>query len=333
MISRRDLLLSFTASPLLLAQDTTISTDVNVVNVFVTVRNKQGQVVRDLTKDDFSLDEERRPQVIKYFSKESDLPLTLGLVVDTSASQRRVLEPERTASYQFLDQVLREDKDQAFLIHFDSEVELLQDLTNSRKQLQKALRQLDVAPARQLQRRGQDPGQYHPRGGTSLYDAVLLSADELMKKQTGRKAVIVLSDGVDNASKVTVTDAIESAEKSDTLVYAILFSDEQAYGAPVSGVFGGGRGMHGRNRGQEQRPDGRKIMEKMARETGGGFFEAGKKQTIDQTFNQIQEELRSQYSLGYTPDKNTGPGYRAIHVTTKQKNLIVQARDGYYPAK
>ena len=114
-------------------QDTTFSTDVKVVNVFATVRDKQGQIIRNLTKDDFALEEDTHLQTIRYFSQEINLPLTLGLLIDTSASQRRVLEKERSASYTFLGRVLREDKDQAFVIHFDREVELLQDLTSSRK--------------------------------------------------------------------------------------------------------------------------------------------------------------------------------------------------------
>src|SRR5579862_3607224 len=338
-ISRRNLLLSLAAGPALRGQekepDKTFSTDVSVVNVFATVRDKKGGIVRDLTKDDFSLEEDGHPQTIRYFTKESNLPLTLGLVVDTSGSMRRVIEQERNASYKFLDQVLREDKDQAFLIHFDSEVELLQDLTSSRKSLQAALNQMDVQSPRQLNRRGQgDPGQPRPRGGTTLYDAVLLASDEIMKKQTGRKALIVLSDGVDNASRVTLTDAIASAQRADTAVYTVLFADEQG-GQPMGGF--GGRGM-GRRGGMgrppmQNRPDGKKIMERLAKETGGGFFEGSKKQTMEDIYRQIQEELRNQYSLGYTPDKNTGPGYRRIQLAVKQKGLIVQARDGYYVAR
>jgi VWFA-related protein len=333
MISRRDLLVSFAAAPLLRAQEK-ISTDVNVVNVFTTVRNKQGQIVRDLTKDDFTLDEDGRPQTIAYFSRESDLPLTLGLVVDTSPSQRRVLEQERGASYKFFEQVLREDKDQAFVIHFDAEIELLQDLTNSRKKLQDALRELEIGSPRQLNRRDNPNPTPRPRGGTALYDAVLLASDEVMKKQTGRKALVVLTDGVDNASRTTLPDGIASAQKTDTLVYSILFADEQGFGqtSPWGGRGGGRRGGMGRPPTRE-RTDGKKILERLSKETGGGFFEGSKKHSLDDIYRQVQEELRNQYSLGYTPDRNDGPGFRKIHVFTKQKGLIVQARDGYYASK
>ena len=333
MISRRDLLVSFAAGPFLAAAQDKITTDVNVVSVFATVRNKQGQIVRDLNKEDFTLDEDGRAQVISYFSRESDLPLTLGLVVDTSQSQRRVLEQERGASFKFFDQVLREDKDQAFVIHFDAEVELLQDLTNSRKKLQDSLRELETTQARQLSRRDNPNPAPRGRGGTALYDAILLAGDELMKKQTGRKALIVLSDGVDSASRSTLAEAVASAERTDTLAYSILFADEQTQPSPWGGRGGGRRGGMGRYPRQRPRGDGRKVMEQLARDTGGGFFEGSKKQSLDSIYRQIQEELRNQYSLGYTPDKSTGPGFRKIHVAARQKGLLVQARDGYYAAK
>jgi VWFA-related protein len=254
IVSRRDILFSAigslgAASVLQGWQDTTFSTDVKVVNVLATVRDKQGKIVQNLTKDDFTLEEDGRPQTIRYFSRETDLPLTLGLLIDTSMSQRRVLGQERTASYRFLDQVLREDKDMAFVIHFDREVELLEDLTSSRKKLESALTSLDTP---QPQQRGGGAGGSYPGsgggggsrggrrgGGTMLYDAVLLASDEIMKKQHGRKAVIILSDGVDTGSKVSLTSAIESAQRADTLVYSILFADEQGYGQRGGG-FGGG---------------------------------------------------------------------------------------------
>src|SRR5579859_6779977 len=177
-------------------KDTTFSTDVKVVNVLATVRNKQGQIVRNLSKEEFTLSEDGRTQTIRYFSQLTDLPLTLGMLIDTSGSQRRVLGAERSASYKFLSQVLREDKDQAFIIHFDREVELLQDLTSSRKKLESALTSVES------QGWGQRGAGGRGRGGTALYDAILLASDELMKKQSGRKALIVLSDGVDNGSRV-----------------------------------------------------------------------------------------------------------------------------------
>ena len=333
-ISRRELLWALGAGSLIRAQETKITTDVNVVNVFATVRDKKGAIVRDLKQEDFTIEEDGKPQTIKYFSREVDLPLKLGLSVDTSPSQRRVLEQERGASGKFLDQVLREGKDQAFVLHFDAEVELLQDFTGSQKLLRNALNEIEASAPRQLQRRGQnDPGQQRPRrGGTSLYDAVLLACDELMRKQTGRKALILLTDGVDTSSKETMTDAIMSAQKADTLVYSIYFTDSDADGSQSGGVFDRRSGGGGRRGGMGRGPahaDGRKVLERMADETGGSFFER-KKQTLDDIYKQVQEELRSQYSLGYTPSGDVGHGYRRLKVATKEKSLVVRARDGYF---
>jgi VWFA-related protein len=170
-----------------------------------------------------------------------------------------------------------------------------------------------------------------------LYDAVYLASNEMMKKQQGRKALIILSDGVDHGSKETLASAVEAAQRADTLVYSILFADEQGYGR--GGGFGGGMGgMGGMGRRggrgrypQEMRPDGKKILERISKETGARLFEVSKKQPIEQIYDQIQEELRNQYSLGYTPDRaDVGAGYHKIHLKTKQKGQIVQARDGYY---
>ena len=225
---------------------TTVSVQVNVVNVLATVRDKHGKIINDLTKDDFIMTEDGRPQTIRYFTKESDLPLTLGLLVDTSLSQRRVLDQERSASHGFLDQMLRVDKDQAFIIHFDREVELLQDLTSSRDKLEVALEQLQTPQLSQTSRN--DPSNSDPdsgrgsrrtggRAGTLLYDAVYLASDEVMRKPQGRKAFIVLSDGVDHGSKETLESAIATAQRSDTVVYSILFKDDEREGG--GGGFGG----------------------------------------------------------------------------------------------
>jgi VWFA-related protein len=238
-------------------QNSTFSTGVKVVNVLATVRNGKGELVHELTKDDFALEEDGRSQAITYFSKDTNLPLTLGLLVDTSASQRRVLDQEKNASRDFLRHILREDQDRAFLIHFEREVELLQDLTSSRSQLEDALNAMD-APRMRRPGDSSDPnggggGGGYPRGsgggrnggGTALYDAVLLASDELMAKQMGRKALIVLSDGVDNASKTSLSSAIESAQRADTVVYSIYFVDDAAYGGNQGGFGGGGGGGFG----------------------------------------------------------------------------------------
>jgi VWFA-related protein len=311
-----------------------IKVEVKVVNVFATVHDKKGQAVSSLGKDDFVVEEDGRPQTITYFGKDTDLPLTLGLLVDTSGSQRRVLDQERDASHSFLDDMVREDKDKAFVLHFDYEVELLQDLTSSRQKLEKAL---DLLGAPQLNRYGTDPngGSRQRGGGTLLYDAVYLASDEVIKKQQGRKALIVLSDGVDHGSKESLEDAIRTAQRADTLVYSILFADEQQYQGPI-GFGGPGMGRHGGMGGgggrypREDHPDGKKVLERISRETGGRLFEVSKKQPIDEIYKSIAEELRNQYSIGYTPAADVAAGYHKIHVEVKQKDMTVQARDGYY---
>jgi len=350
--------LLFLAVPLLLIdlpvrsqQSAPITLDVNAVNLLATVRDKKGNIVRDLTKDDFALEQDGKPQTITYFAKESDLPLTLGLLVDTSMSQRRVLDQERAASRTFLDQVLRVDKDKAFVIQFDREVTLLQDLTSSRQKLQAAIDQIDTPQFSQGSSGGSSGGSGgssggsgggrgshgYGGGGTLLYDAVFLASDELMKKQRGRKAVILLTDGVDHGSKETLAEAIATAQRADTLVYCILFADKEAYGN--GGGFGGprmGGGMGGRHGGyprptEESHPDGKKVLKQMSEATGGRFFEVTKKEPIDKIYDAIDEELRYQYSLGYTPVKADTPvGYHKLHLTVKQKDVVVQTRDGFY---
>jgi VWFA-related protein len=327
-----------------------IAVDVKMVSMLASVRDKHGHLVDTLTKDDFAVEQDSHPQTITYFSRNSDLPLTLGLLVDTSLSQRKVLDQERAASHDFLDQVLRENKDKAFVIHFDYEVELLQDVTTSRKKLDASLEELGTPEFSQTNsgsgsgtgggsgNGGSGGGRgSHGRGGggTLLYDSIFLASDEVMKKQQGRKAIIVLTDGVDRGSKETLRAAIESAERADTLVYSILFADKEGY--ENHGGYGGGRGGGGMGGGghhrypEEDRPDGKKVLEQLSKETGGRFFEVSKKQPIDEIYTAINEELRNQYGLGYVPEKaDATPGYHKISLTVKQKDLVVQTREGYY---
>lgn len=341
--------------------------DVKLVNLFATVRDKSGKIVKDLTKDNFLLDEEGRPQTIKFFERESSLPLFLGLLVDTSSSQGRLLASERSAGVKFFDQILREDRDLAFVMHFDYEVELLQDFTASRQALDKALNLLEVAQPPQQQQTQTPPqgGNYPPgggypgggrrypqgggyppgaggprRGGNKLYDAILLASEDLMSKQKGRKALILLTNGVDTGSRVRLSEAIGAAQKADTLVYSVLFSDLSDYAGPGYGSPGMGRRGRGRMpmpmppSGGENLPDGKKVLRQIAQETGGGFDQVSHFHILDRIFANIEEELRNQYNLGYTPDQRTEAGdYRHIHLTAKtakKKDLVVRTRAGYY---
>jgi VWFA-related protein len=274
------------------------SSNVQVVNLFATVRDKQSHILRDLTKDDFQILENGRPQAIRYFTRESDLPLTIGLLIDTSLSQTKMLDAERGASLRFLDQVLRENKDHVFIMQFDMAVQTRQPLTSSRRDLGEALAYVDTPSRSQLRNQ--------IGGGTLLFDAVVEASEDIMKKQQGRKAVIVMSDGGENGSDAALADAIEAAERAETLIYSIFFSD---------GSYG----------------NSRNTMQRLAKETGGGYFEVSKKQNIDQVFTLIQEDLRSQYSIGYVSDRPaTVAEFRKIQLTLKRPGLVVQSRDRYW---
>jgi VWFA-related protein len=284
-------------------QEPVFTTEVKVVNVLATVRDKKGAIITDLGRDDFFISEDNRPQTIRYFARDSDLPLTIGLMVDTSASQRRVLDAERGASYRFLEQVLR-PTDQAFVMQFDSAVQLRQPLTSNFRQLNNSLAYVDTETANQLR--------IQNGGGTLLYDAVAKASDDIMRSRQGRKALILLSDGVDFGSYGTADDAIAAAQRAETLAFTILYSDHGAYG-----LFGG--------------PDGRGVLERISSQTGGSFFEVSKKQSIDDIFQTLETELRSQYSLGYVSDKPaTLSEFRTVRVTVKAKNLVVEYRQRYW---
>ena len=303
--SRRQFLLSAAAalgaSSLASGQDqATFSTSLNVVDVLATVRTKKNEIVRDLTKDDFTLTENGRPQTIRYFSKESELPLTVGLMIDTSMSQQKVLESERTASFRFLDQVLRESKDKLFVMQFDMAVQLRQPLTSSRQALEDILPYVDTPTRREL---SQQNG-----GGTLLFDAVVKASNDVLKNQKNRKAMVVLSDGGENGSTATLMDAIEAAQRADSLIYSILFSDSS---------FGFG--------------DGRGILQRLSKETGASYWEVSKKRGIEDIYQSIEEELRSQYSMGFVSDQPPEISeFRNLKLVTKQKGLVVQTRERYW---
>jgi VWFA-related protein len=299
MYSRRRFAIAVAAAwTRLRAQEPIFSSAVQVVNLLATVRNKKNEVIRDLSKEDFSLLENGTPQEIRYFSRESDLPLTIGLLVDTSMSQVRVLDAERGASLRFFDSVLRENKDHVFIMQFDISVQTRQELTSSRRDLDQALAFVDTPTRSQLR--------HQFSGGTRLLDAIVDASQDIMKKQQGRKALIVLSDGGENGSDASISTAIEEAQRAETLVYTILFS---------SGATGSDKG----------------LMQRLAKETGGSYFEVSKKVAIDEIFRLVEEDLRSQYSIGYVSDRPAQVSeFRRLELTVKQPGLIVRSRDRYW---
>ena len=273
-----------------------------MVLISATVRDKHGNIVPRLNRDDFVLHIDGHLQAINNFMRQSDLPLTLGLLVQTSLGprQRYALHNASDASYAFLDHMLREDKDEAFVVSFDHKVELFQGFTSSPPKLHAALQLMQTT----------DFSSEGRVGGTQLYDAVCLASNELMKTQQGQKALFVLSDGIDRGSKKTLEDAVEATLRADTSVYSILVTENWPG------------------------PNGKKVLERISAETGGHMFKIFHGSTVAQIYAQAEEELRNEYVLGYTPTPlGMGAGYHRIQLTTKQKGLTVQARAGYYSDK
>ncbi len=294
----------------------TLKVNVNVVQLFFNVKDKKGALIPNLTKDQFQILEDGTPQTIKYFAAESNLPLTLGILIDSSGSQARVLDMEKQVGGEFLSQILR-DKDLAFVIDFDVNVDLLQDFTSSVHALKVALNSARINTAGGSGTGipglggGTVPTQGAPRG-TLLYDAVYLAAHDELAQQVGRKAMILLTDGEDEGSQLKIKDAIEAAQKSDSIVYVLLCADRGFYG------FGG--------------YSGESEMRKLTQETGGRVIDVGNKfEKLKEGFNQISNELRSQYNLGYTPINAKLDGtFRKVEIHTNDKDYKIQARSGYY---
>jgi VWFA-related protein len=284
------------------------------VNLFFHVKDKKGALIPNLTKNDFQVLEDGKPQTIKYFSAESNQPLTLGILIDTSVSQERVLPMEKEVGAAFLRDVLR-SKDMAFLISFDVNVDLLHDFTNDPSTLRSSM---DTAKINSGGGFGGPPGlgggpvpTANTPKGTLLYDAVYLAAHEKLGNEVGRKAMILLTDGADQGSQMTLKNAIEAAQKADAIVYVLLIADRGFYGGAY---YGEG------------------DMKKMTEETGGRMISVGNKfEKLKDAFDQIANELRSQYSIGYSPTNNARDGsYRKVEIKADGKDLKIQARKGYY---
>src|SRR5579862_7783160 len=295
----------------------TVKVNVNVVQLFFNVKDKHGALIPNLTKDDFQIAEDGTPQTIKYFTAESNLPLTIGMMIDSSGSQRNVIDMEKEVGGAFLSQILT-DKDEAYVISFDITVDLLQDFTRDVHRLQAALNKAKVnvdytsggipgMGGGPVPQRGNSPG-------TLLYDAVYLSSHDMLSKEVGRKAMILLTDGQDEGSRLKIQDAIEAAQKADAIVYVLLCADRGFYGG-----FG---------------YSGESDMRKLTEQTGGGVINVGNKfDKLRDAFDQIAAELRSQYNIGYTPTNTKLDGsYRKLEIKNKQ-NYKVQSRAGYYAGR
>jgi VWFA-related protein len=295
----------------------TLKLNVNLVDLFFTVKNKSGELVPHLTKDDCSVAEDKTPQTLKNFTAETHLPLTLGILLDTSGSQIDVLPLEQQAGSQFLERVLK-SKDQAFLLSFDVNVDLLQDFTNSARMLSHAMDKAQINTA------GGNGGSGVPGlgggtipihgtpKGTLLYDAIYLSSNDKMAEQNGRKAMIILTDGDDQGSDHKIQEAISAAQKSNTIVYIILIADTGFYGG-----FG---------------YSGYSAAKKISEETGGRIINVGSNgKKLDAAFQQIEEELRTEYLASYVPTNAKQDGsFRRISVQCKGDDMKVQVRKGYY---
>ncbi|HEY3971527.1 MAG TPA: VWA domain-containing protein [Candidatus Sulfotelmatobacter sp.] len=293
----------------------TLKVNVNIVQLFFNVKDKHGALMPNLTKDDFTIAEDGTPQTVKYFTAETNLPLTLGILIDSSGSQIRVLDMEKEVGGAFLKQILT-DKDEAFVIDFNVDSSLVQDFTRDVRRLQSAMNSVRInsgvtMPTLPGAGGGPVPTAYSP--GTVLYDAVYLSAHDMLAKETGRKAMILLTDGEDEGSKLKIRDAIEASQKADAIVYVLLCADRGFYGS--QGGFYSGEGE----------------MRKLTEATGGRVINVGNKfDKLRDAFDQIAAELRSQYNIGYTPTNTKLDGsYRKLEIKNKQ-GYKIQARAGYY---
>jgi VWFA-related protein len=290
---------------------TTLRVSTEVVNVLTIVKDKKGRLIPDLNKSDFELTEDGVPQQIRYFSRETNTPLTLGILVDTSGSEQGMLGVEQQGAKAFVRQVIH-PKDLAFVMHFDLDVELLQDLTSDPARLDRAIDETQINTGGGGVMPGTFPGM--SVGGTHLYDAVYLAAHDVLRNEIGRKVIILITDGEDEGSKVSLDTALEMAQKSDVIIYSIEVANRS---------FGYGGMMVG--------PNGDSVLNKLSKQTGGTVIRASRRSDLEEAFAEIARELRTQYLLGYTPANTKHDGtFRRIEVKVRDHKYKVQARRGYY---
>jgi VWFA-related protein len=284
-------------APRVSAQDpqTTIRAEVALVNVVFTAMDRKGRPVHDLKMDDFQIFENKESQTIEYFSalgKASNVPLTIALLIDTSGSVKDKLDFEKATAAEFFKEILRPNKDLALIIQFDADVNLVQDFTQNQNDLLNALDSLKAG------------------NSTALYDAVFLAAEEKLKREVGRKVMVVITDGEDTSSRMRKEDAIQAAQRNDVLIYGIGVQGEE----------------YGTNFG---------VLKKFAEETGGAFFSPhAKLSEIQEAFRAIGEEIQGQYSLAYSStNKKKDGSFRSIDLRCKVSGVRVRARKGYYAPK
>jgi VWFA-related protein len=290
-------------------QGPTIKSEVNLVNLFVTVRDKNKRIVTDMKQDDFKVSEDGQDQKIAFFSKEMALPITLGILLDTSGSEQFMLGAIQDAGGRFLRRVMRKG-DEAMIISFDTDVDLLSDFTDDHGQLDRAINKarVNVPGGGYI---GGNPGPIggQSSGGTNLYDAVYLACGEKLNGEAGRKAIIIATDAEDTGSRVRLEEAIEAAQRTDTVIHILLVYDPR-YGANTS------------------------VAHKLTDETGGRLIVVNSEKKLEEAFDQISEELRSQYTLGYYPTNSQKDGkFRKIHVETTNHEFKILTRKGYYAPK
>jgi VWFA-related protein len=291
-------------------QEQTIKTQVALVNLFVTVRDKNKKIITDLKQEDFKVAEDNQDQKIAFFSKEVALPITLGLLLDTSASEQFMLGAIQEAGSSFLSRVLHKG-DEALVMSFDSDVDLLSDFTDDRAQLDRAVHRarINSPDAGSI---GGNPGPIGSRQivGTALYDAIFLACSEKLDTEAGRKAIVIVTDADDHGSKVRIEEAIEAAQRTNTVIHIILVADSRFGGANTS------------------------AAKKLSEETGGRTLSANSEKKLMQAFDEISEELRTQYTIGYYPTNAERDGkFRKIKVDTANHDQKVLARKGYYAPK
>lgn len=291
---------------------TTLTVATRVVEIAAVVKGKDGAPRGGMTKDDFVLKQDGKEEPIHYFSQGSELPLTLALLVDTSGSQRTLIGDEVQASDVFFETMLGRKEDRAMLVQFDARVLELRGLTNSASTLHLSLLSLGSSPS--------------ASGRTLLQDAVYAVARGRLAGETGRKAIVLLTDGGDNGSRETVAQAVEQAQRADVQIYSILYTDADR----MSGLQGSGRG--GGPQVTVVQPDsGRATLEKLSESTGGRVFTVSRSTGLREIYAEIADDLRLQYEVGYTPPADVQPNsYHRLELRAKDRKLTVQARKGFF---